>query len=75
MKQAENSLKCKAFLIKITKTASIFSFSGPFDVINSSTFPLKPERIAEPASKEVKKDRLLRFIASISVKIDQSGLF
>ena len=31
MKQAENSLKCKALLMKITKTASfIFSFSVPF---------------------------------------------
>ena len=31
MKQAENSLKCKALLMKITKTASIFSFSVPFE--------------------------------------------
>ena len=30
MKQAENSLKCKALLMKITKTASFFSFSVPF---------------------------------------------
>ena len=31
MKQVENSLKCKALLIKITKTASFFfSFSVPF---------------------------------------------
>ena len=30
MKQAENSLKFKALLMKITKTASFFSFSFPF---------------------------------------------
>ena len=30
MKQAENSLKCKALLMKITKTASFFSFAVSF---------------------------------------------
>ena len=59
MKQAENSLKCKALLMKITKTASFFSFSVPSEVIDSSTFgfktrrrsyfPLETERIAKPA--------------------------
>ena len=44
MKQAENSLKCKALLMKITKIALIFSFSVPFDVINSSTFGFKARR-------------------------------
>ena len=44
MKQAENSLKGKALLMKITKTASIFSLSDPFDVINSSTFDFKMRR-------------------------------
>ena len=44
MKQAENSLKCKALLMKITNTASMFSFSVPFDVINSSTFGFKTRR-------------------------------
>ena len=46
MKQAENSLKCKALLMKITKTASILSFSVPFDVINSSTFGFKTRRLS-----------------------------
>ena len=44
MKQAENSLKCKALPMKITKTASFFfSFSVP-DVIDSSTFSFKTRR-------------------------------
>ena len=44
MKQAENSLKCKTLLMKITKTALFFSLSVPFDVINSSTFGFKTRR-------------------------------
>ena len=44
MKQAKNSLKYKVLLMKITKTALIFSFSDPFDVINSSTFDFKTRR-------------------------------
>ena len=48
MKQVENSLKCKALLMKITKTASFFSFFGSIwissDVIDSSTFGFKTRR-------------------------------
>ena len=46
MKQAENSLKCKALLMKITKTASfLFQFHLDFpDVIDSSTFGVKTRR-------------------------------
>ena len=44
MKQAENSLKCKALLMKITKTPSFFSFSISSDVIDSSTFGFKTRR-------------------------------
>ena len=43
MKQAENSLKCKTLLMKITKTASLFFFRFP-DVIDSSTFGFKTRR-------------------------------
>ena len=64
MKQAENSLKCKALLMKITKTAScFFSFSVPFgfprmllivllSVSKRGTVVIslwKPELIAKPA--------------------------
>ena len=48
MKQAENSSKCKALLMKITKTASLFFFFGSIwissDVIDSSTFGFKTRR-------------------------------
>ena len=44
MKQAENSLKCKALLMKITKTASFFFFFRFPDVIDSSTFGFKTRR-------------------------------
>ena len=41
LNETENSLKCKALLMNITKTASFFfSFSVP-DVIDSSTFGFK----------------------------------
>ena len=82
MKQAENSLKCKALLMKITKTASFFvcSFSVP-DIIDSSTFgfktrrrsyfPLKTRANCQTGAlkRTKKKDRFLRFIASISKKL------
>ena len=44
MKQAENSLKRKALLMKITKTVSMFSLSVPFYVIIISTFGFKMRR-------------------------------
>ena len=48
MKQAENSLKCEALLMKITKTSSFFFFFGSIvissNVINSSTFGFKMRR-------------------------------
>ena len=44
MKQAENSLKCKALLMKITKTASFFFSFSVSDVIDSSTFGFKTRR-------------------------------
>ena len=48
MKQAENSLKCKALVVNITKTASFFFFFGSIwifsDVIDSSTFGFKTRR-------------------------------
>ena len=85
MKQAENSLKCKALLMKITKTASFFFFFDP-DVIDSSTFVIKTRRrsyfpLKTGANcqtgplKRTKKDRFLRSIASVSKKTDHSGSF
>ena len=47
MKQAENSLKCKALLMKITKRAFFFLFSSILispDAIDSSTFCFKTRR-------------------------------
>ena len=78
-----NSLKCKALLMKITKTASIFSFSVPFDfeVINSSTFGFKTRhRSYFPLEtgancqtgvlKRIKRSFFfVHFIASISEKL------
>ena len=63
MKQAENLLKCKALLLKITKTASFFfSFSVPFGFpkmllivllsiskLGAVVVSLERERIAKPA--------------------------
>ena len=58
MKQAENLLKCKALLMKITKTAS-FSFLGFSRILlivllsiskrGAVVISLEPERIAKPA--------------------------
>ena len=65
MKQAENSLKCKALLMKLTKT---LSFSVPFDVINSSTFGFKtrhrsyfPLETGANCQTKDKKDRFQKF--------------
>ena len=82
MKQAENSFKCKALLMKLTKTASFFSFSVPFNVINSSTFGFKTNcssyfpletgaNCQTGVLKRIKKNCcfFLRFIASISEKL------
>ena len=47
MKQAQNSLKCKALLMKITKRAFYFFFRSILissDVIDSSTFGFKTRR-------------------------------
>ena len=44
MKQAENSLKCKALLMIFTKTASFFFSLSVLDVIYSSTFGFKTRR-------------------------------
>ena len=81
MKQAENLLKCKALLMKITKTAS-FSFLVPFGFPrmllivllsiskrDAIVISLEPERIANRRSKEDIKRSILRFIASISEKL------
>ena len=73
MKQAENSLKCEALLMKITKTSSFFFlFFGSIlifsNVINSSTFGFKKRRHSHfpletgancqtGALKRIKKDR------------------
>ena len=67
--------------MKITKTASIFSLSVPFDAINSSTFGFKTRRRSyfplktgancqTGVLKRIKKIvSFLRFIASISKKL------
>ena len=73
-------LNCKALLMKITKTASFFSFSVPFDVINSSSFGFKTRRgsyfpletganCQTGVLKRIKKIVFLRFIARISEKL------
>ena len=63
MKQVENSFKCKALFMKITKTVSVFSFLVPFGFPRMLLIVLlsvskrgavvislwKPERIAKPA--------------------------
>ena len=80
MKQAENSLKCKAMLMKITKTASFFFLFRFPDVIDSSTFGFKMRRCSYfplkngancqiSALKRIKRRSILRFIASISEKL------
>ena len=80
MKQAENSLKCKALLMKITKTASFFFLFRFPDVIDSSTFGFKmrhrsylPLETGENCQtgplKSIKRRSILRFIASISEKL------
>ena len=62
MKQAKNTLKCKALLMKITKTASSFSFSVPFDVINSSTLGFKTGANCQTSVlKRIKKKHVFFF--------------
>ena len=80
MKQAENSLKCKALHMKITKTASFFFLFQFPDVNDSSTFGFKTRHRSyfpldtgancqTNALKRIKRRSILRFIASISEKL------
>ena len=83
MKQAENSLKCKALLMKVTKTASFFLFP---DAIDSSTFGFKTRRRSyfpletgancqTGALKRLKKKIDFPFYRQYFGKIDQPGSF
>ena len=87
MKQAENSLKCKALLMKIMKTASFGSIWISSDVINtcSSTFGFKTRRCSyfpletgancqTSALKRIKKIDFA-FYCLYFRKNDQSGSF
>ena len=75
MKQVENSLKCKALLMKITKIASFFFFFG-FKMRCHSYFPLKTGANCQTSVlKRTKKDQFLGFKMLVFRKIDHSGSF
>ena len=79
MKQAENSLKCKALLIKITVKWQQIFFSGSIwissDVIDNSTFSFITRRrsyslLETKANCQTNSlDGFLRFLVSISEKM------
>ena len=80
MKQAENSLKCKALPMKITKTASFFFFFGFLGMLLKVLLSVSKQgavvislgnrsELPNRRSKEDKKRSILRFITCISEKL------